>query len=71
MGGFTRIGVDAGGSKIAPTIHDFVTSLKLVTPTRGTAELAAKEGAMFQLAKDGLGCLDVGSERLRKLFQKS
>lgn len=32
MEGFTRIGVDATGSKIAP-IDEFVTSLKHVTPT--------------------------------------
>jgi len=61
MGGFTQIGAHGTGAKISP-VDDFVTSLKLVTPARGTVELTPEDGEMFQLAKVGLGCLGVVSE---------
>ena len=61
MGGFTQIGAHGTGAKISP-VDDFVTSLKLVTPARGTVELTKNDGEMFQLAKVGLGCLGVVSE---------
>lgn len=61
MGGFVQIGAHGTGAKISP-VDEFVTSLKLVTPARGTVGLTAEDGEMFQLAKVGLGCLDVVSE---------
>lgn len=62
MGGFVSIGAHGTGATIAPVDH-YVTSLKLVTPARGTIELTPeKDGELFHLAKVGLGCLGVISE---------
>jgi L-galactono-1,4-lactone dehydrogenase len=66
MGGFTQIGAHGTGAKIPP-VDEFVTSLKLVTPARGTVELTKDDGEMFQLAKVGLGCLGVVSEVTMKV----
>ena len=66
MGGFTQIGAHGTGAKISP-VDEFVTSLKLVTPARGTVGLTAEDGEMFQLAKVGLGCLGVVSEVTMKV----
>jgi len=62
MGGFTQVGAHGTGAKIAPVDH-YVTSLKLVTPAKGTIELNEKDdGELFHLAKVGLGCLGIVSE---------
>jgi L-galactono-1,4-lactone dehydrogenase len=66
MGGFVQIGAHGTGAKISP-VDEFVTSLKLVTPARGTVGLTAEDGEMFQLAKVGLGCLGVVSEVTMKV----
>ena len=65
MGGFTQIGAHGTGAKIAPVDH-YVTSIKLVTPSKGTVELTEADGKDFQLAKVGLGCLGVISELTMK-----
>ena len=67
MGGFTQIGAHGTGAKISP-VDDFVTSLKLVTPARGTVELSLKDNEMFHLAKVGLGCLGIVSEITMKVI---
>ena len=61
MGGFVQVGAHGTGAKIAPVDH-YVTSLKLVTPAKGTITLTEQDGVLFQLAKVGLGCLGVVSE---------
>ena len=61
MGGFIQVGAHGTGARIAPVDH-YVTSIKLVTPGRGTIELSAEDGELFQLAKVGLGCLGVVAE---------
>lgn len=61
MGGFIQVGAHGTGARIAPVDH-YVTSLKLVTPAKGTMELSAQDGELFQLAKVGLGCLGVVAE---------
>ena len=61
MGGFTQIGAHGTGAKIAPVDH-YITSVKLVSPSKGTLELTEADGEKFQLAKVGLGCLGVVSE---------
>ena len=61
MGGFTQIGAHGTGANISP-VDDFVTSLKMVTPAKGTVELTEKDGEMFHLAKVGLGCFGIVSE---------
>lgn len=61
MGGFVSIGAHGTGARISP-VDDFVTSLKMATPARGTVEFTKADGEMFQLAKVGLGCIGVVSE---------
>jgi L-galactono-1,4-lactone dehydrogenase len=61
MGGFVQVGAHGTGAKIAPVDH-YVTSLKLVTPAKGTMTLTEQDGVLFHLAKVGLGCLGVVSE---------
>jgi L-galactono-1,4-lactone dehydrogenase len=61
MGGFIQVGAHGTGARIAPVDH-YVTSIKMVTPGRGTIELSAEDGELFQLAKVGLGCLGVVTE---------
>jgi len=61
MGGFIQIGAHGTGAKIPP-VDDFVTSLKLVTPSQGTVTLTEADGDLFHLAKVGLGCLGIVSE---------
>jgi L-galactono-1,4-lactone dehydrogenase len=58
MGDFIQVGAHGTGALIAP-VDQYVTSIKLVTPSRGAIELLAKDGELFQLAKVGLGCLGV------------
>lgn len=59
MGGFVQVGAHGTGRLIAPVDH-YVTRLKLVTPALGTIVLTKEEnGALFDLAKVGLGCLGV------------
>lgn len=58
MGGFIQVGAHGTGARIAP-VDQYVTSLKLVTPSRGTLDLSEDDGELFQLAKVGLGCLGV------------
>lgn len=60
MGGFIQVGAHGTGALIPP-VDEFVTNLKLVTPTKGTLELK-KGDPLFHLAKVGLGCLGVVSE---------
>jgi hypothetical protein len=43
-------------------LHLSTISLRRVSPARGTVELAAKDAEMCELAKVGLGWLDVVSE---------
>lgn len=61
MGGFVQVGAHGTGARITP-VDDFVVSLKLVTPAKGTIELNADDGELFHLAKVGLGCLGVVAE---------
>ncbi len=62
MGGFVQIGAHGTGANIPP-VDDFVRSITLVTPSRGTVTLDSdNSGEMFHLAKVGLGCLGVVSE---------
>jgi L-galactono-1,4-lactone dehydrogenase len=58
MGGFVQVGAHGTGMAIAPVDH-YVTSLKVVTPGRGTMTLTPADGDIFHLAKVGLGCLGV------------
>lgn len=59
MGGFTQVGAHGTGAMIAPVDH-YVTKLKLVTPGLGPIVLTKElNGALFELAKVGLGCLGV------------
>jgi L-galactono-1,4-lactone dehydrogenase len=59
MGGFVQVGAHGTGKYIAP-VDEYVTSMKLVTPGKGTVVLTKdKDGELFQLAKVGLGCLGV------------
>jgi L-galactono-1,4-lactone dehydrogenase len=59
MGGFVQVGAHGTGKYIAP-VDEYVTSMKLVTPGKGTVVLTKEEnGEIFQLAKVGLGCLGV------------
>jgi L-galactono-1,4-lactone dehydrogenase len=59
MGGFVQVGAHGTGRLIAPVDH-YVTKIKLVTPALGTIVLTKEEnGALFELAKVGLGCLGV------------
>jgi L-galactono-1,4-lactone dehydrogenase len=58
MGGFVQIGAHGTGRCIAPVDH-YVTSIKLVTPSKGTITLTEADGQLFHLAKVGLGCLGV------------
>lgn len=61
MGGFVQVGAHGTGARIAPVDH-YVTKLKLVTPAKGTIELTADDGELFQMAKVGLGSLGVVAE---------
>lgn len=61
MGGFIQVGAHGTGARIAP-VDEYVTAIKLVTPGRGTLELTADDGELFQLAKVGLGCLGIVAE---------
>lgn len=61
IGGFIQIGAHGTGALISP-VDDFVTKIRMVTPAKGTVELAADDGEMFHLAKVGLGCLGVVTE---------
>jgi len=59
MGGFVQVGAHGTGRCIAPVDH-YVTALKLVTPGKGTITLTReRDGALFEMAKVGLGCLGV------------
>ncbi|CAJ1966910.1 unnamed protein product [Cylindrotheca closterium] len=59
FGGFVQVSAHGTGRLIAPVDH-YVTKLKLVTPALGTITLTKEEnGALFELAKVGLGCLGV------------
>lgn len=59
MGGFVQVGAHGTGRLISPVDH-YVTKLKIVTPGLGTIELSKHDnGALFDLAKVGLGCLGV------------
>lgn len=59
MGGFTQVGAHGTGRAIAP-VDQYVTKLKLVTPSRGTLTLTEEtHGELFHMAKVGLGCLGV------------
>jgi L-galactono-1,4-lactone dehydrogenase len=58
MGGFTQVGAHGTGRLVAP-MDQYVTKLKLVTPGLGTIVLSKDNGALFELAKVGLGCLGV------------
>lgn len=54
-----QVGAHGTGRIVAPVDH-YVTRLKLVTPALGTIVLTKEEnGALFELAKVGLGCLGV------------
>jgi L-galactono-1,4-lactone dehydrogenase len=58
MGGFIQVGAHGTGRCVAPVDH-YVTSLSLVTPSKGTITLTEADGNLFHLAKVGLGCLGV------------
>jgi len=58
MGGFVQVGAHGTGRCIAPVDH-YVTSIKMVTPAKGTVTLTEADGELFHLAKVGLGCLGV------------
>mmetsp|Transcript_4322 Transcript_4322/g.12072 ORF Transcript_4322/g.12072 Transcript_4322/m.12072 type:complete len:508 (+) Transcript_4322:152-1675(+) len=66
MGGFIQVGAHGTGAQIPP-VDNFVTSLKMVTPAKGTIKLSPKDGETFQLAKVGLGCLGIVSEVTMKV----
>lgn len=59
MGGLVQVGAHGTGRLIGPLDH-YVKRLKLVTPGLGTITLSEEDnGALFHLAKVGLGCLGV------------
>ncbi|KAL3942975.1 MAG: hypothetical protein SGBAC_002926 [Bacillariaceae sp.] len=59
MGGFVQVGAHGTGRLVAPVDH-YVTKLKVVSPGLGTITLTKEDnGALFELAKVGLGCLGV------------
>ena len=58
MGGFVQVGAHGTGRSISP-VDEYVTSIKLVTPGKGTVTLTPADGADFYLARVGLGCIGV------------
>jgi len=63
IGGWTQVGAHGTGARI-PTVDEMITSLKVVTPGRGTLELSAggPDDWLFRWARCGLGALGVVAE---------
>ncbi|KAK6945194.1 FAD linked oxidase, N-terminal [Dillenia turbinata] len=62
IGGIVQVGAHGTGARLPP-IDEQVTSMKLVTPAKGTIEISKeKEPELFYLARCGLGGLGVVAE---------
>ncbi|KAK3446591.1 hypothetical protein EUGRSUZ_A02267 [Eucalyptus grandis] len=62
IGGIVQVGAHGTGARLPP-IDEQVTSMKLVTPAKGTIEVSKeKDPELFYLARCGLGALGVVAE---------